>query len=151
MSYVSFSSATPVLLPKFVNQSSEAYTLDCTPDYTLDYTLDDTVVLELQMLYWPQHCSWLCVDQVWQLGSNTANFTLEGHEAGVNCVAYYYGGDKPYLLSGGDDRRVKIWDYQNKTCVQTLKGHAHNVSCVAFHPELPLIISGSEDGKKIDK
>ena len=22
----------------------------------------------------------------------------------------------------------------------------HNVSCVAFHPELPIIISGSEDG-----
>lgn len=35
---------------------------------------------------------------------------------------YYYGGDKPYLISGADDRLVKIWDYQNKTCVQTLEG-----------------------------
>lgn len=35
---------------------------------------------------------------------------------------------------------------QNKTCVQTLEGHAQNVSAVAFHPELPLIITGSEDG-----
>ena len=52
-----------------------------------------------------------CV-QVWQLGSTQPNFTLEGHEKGVNCVDYYSGGDKPYLVSGGDDRLVKIWDYQ---------------------------------------
>ena len=42
----------------------------------------------------------------------------------MNCVDYYHGGDKPYLMSGADDRLVKIWDYQNKTCVQTLEGHA---------------------------
>ena len=60
--------------------------------------------------------------KVWQLGSNQPNFTLEGHEKGVNCVDYYVGGDKPYLISGADDRMVKIWDYQNKTCVQTLEG-----------------------------
>ncbi|XP_055621190.1 coatomer subunit beta' isoform X1 [Toxorhynchites rutilus septentrionalis] len=84
--------------------------------------------------------------KVWQLGSNVANFTLEGHEKGVNCVDYYQGGDKPYLISGADDRLVKIWDYQNKTCVQTLEGHAQNVSAVLFHPELPIVLTGSEDG-----
>lgn len=25
---------------------------------------------------------------------------------------YYSGGDRPYLVSGADDRLVKIWDYQ---------------------------------------
>ncbi|RZF32170.1 hypothetical protein LSTR_LSTR004033 [Laodelphax striatellus] len=84
--------------------------------------------------------------KVWQLGSPTPNFTLEGHEKGVNCVDYYHGGDKPYLISGADDRMVKIWDYQNKTCVQTLEGHAQNISAVSFHPELPIVITGSEDG-----
>lgn len=84
--------------------------------------------------------------KVWQLGAATANFTLEGHEKGVNCVDYYHGGDKPYLISGADDRLVKIWDYQNKTCVQTLEGHAQNISAVSFHPELPVVLTGSEDG-----
>lgn len=37
---------------------------------------------------------------------------MEGHEKGVNCVDYYTGGDKPYLISGADDRLCKIWDYQ---------------------------------------
>ena len=55
-------------------------------------------------------------------------------------------GDRPYLLSGADDRTAKVWDYQTKACVQTLEGHAHNVSACAFHPELPLIVTGSEDG-----
>ncbi|AWO99278.1 putative coatomer subunit beta' [Scophthalmus maximus] len=84
--------------------------------------------------------------KVWQLGSRTPNFTLEGHEKGVNCIDYYSGGDKPYLISGADDCLVKIWDYQNKTCVQTLEGHVQNVTCVSFHPGLPIILTGSEDG-----
>lgn len=84
--------------------------------------------------------------KVWQLGSVHPNFTLEGHEKGVNCVDYYHGGDKPYLISGADDRLVKVWDYQNKSCVQTLEGHSQNISCVAFHTELPLVLTGSEDG-----
>ena len=50
--------------------------------------------------------------KVWGLGSPTHHYTLEGHEKGVNCVDYYPSGDKPYILSGADDRTVKIWDYQ---------------------------------------
>lgn len=41
---------------------------------------------------------------------------------------------------------IQVWDYQTKSCVQTLEGHTHNVSAVCFHPELPIIITGSEDG-----
>lgn len=32
---------------------------------------------------------WLC--QVWSLGQPLPNFTLEGHEKGVNCVDYFTG------------------------------------------------------------
>ncbi|KAI8462483.1 MAG: coatomer WD associated region-domain-containing protein [Monoraphidium minutum] len=84
--------------------------------------------------------------KVWSLGQPTPNFTLEGHEKGVNCVDYFTGGDRPFLISGADDKLAKVWDYQTKACVQTLEGHSHNISCVAFHPELPIILTGSEDG-----
>lgn len=84
--------------------------------------------------------------KVWSLGSPMPNFTLEGHDKGVNCVDFYMGGDKPYLISGADDRLVKVWDYQTKACVQTLEGHGQNVVAVCFHPELPICLSGSEDG-----
>ncbi|KAH9666194.1 Coatomer subunit beta'-2 [Citrus sinensis] len=89
----------------------------------------------------------LCVrGQIWNLGSPDPNFTLDAHQKGVNCVDYFTGGDKPYLITGSDDHTAKVWDYQTKSCVQTLEGHTHNVSAVCFHPELPIIITGSEDG-----
>lgn len=84
--------------------------------------------------------------KIWNLGSPEANFTLEAHQKGVNCVEYFTGGDRPHLITGSDDQTAKVWDYQTKSCVQTLEGHSHNVSAVCFHPELPVIITGSEDG-----
>ncbi|KAJ1972938.1 Coatomer subunit beta' [Dimargaris xerosporica] len=90
-----------------------------------------------------------CLDKtvkVWNFGSPVANYTLEGHSKGVNCVGYYYGNDKPYLVSGADDCQVKVWDYQNKACVQTLEGHSQNVSAAVFHPDLPILLTTSEDG-----
>eukprot|EP00249_Psilotum_nudum_P021933 c28306_g1_i1 orf=1196-3937(-) len=84
--------------------------------------------------------------KIWNLGSPEPNFTLEAHAKGVNCVDYFTGGDRPYLITGSDDHSAKVWDYQTKSCVQTLEGHTHNVSAVCFHPELPIIITGSEDG-----
>ncbi|KAL3840909.1 hypothetical protein ACJIZ3_025500 [Penstemon smallii] len=84
--------------------------------------------------------------KIWNLGSPDPNFTLDAHLKGVNCVDYFTGGDKPFLITGSDDHTAKVWDYQTKSCVQTLEGHTHNVSAVCFHPELPIIITGSEDG-----
>ena len=90
-----------------------------------------------------------CLDRmvkVWSFGSPVANFTLEAHDKGVNHVDYYHAGDKPYMVTTGDDKLVKVWDYQSKSCIQILEGHTSNVSFACFHPDLPIIISGSEDG-----
>ncbi|KAI8053345.1 coatomer WD associated region-domain-containing protein [Syncephalis plumigaleata] len=84
--------------------------------------------------------------KVWSLGADTPNYTLEGHDKGLNYVDYYQGNEKPYLISAADDKQVKIWDYQNKTCVQTLEGHTQNVAAASFHPYLPIILTASEDG-----
>ena len=47
--------------------------------------------------------------KVWGLsGSASAHFTLTGHLQGINCVEYFRSGDRPYLISGGDDFLVKI-------------------------------------------
>ena len=84
--------------------------------------------------------------KVWSLGSPIPNFTLEGHERGVNCIDYYPGGEKPYLISGADDHTICVWDCQTKARIQVLRGHTNNVSAVCFHPKLPVLLSASEDG-----
>eukprot|EP00927_Polykrikos_kofoidii_P056085 TRINITY_DN5026_c0_g1_i1.p1 TRINITY_DN5026_c0_g1~~TRINITY_DN5026_c0_g1_i1.p1 ORF type:complete len:911 (+),score=145.22 TRINITY_DN5026_c0_g1_i1:55-2733(+) len=86
--------------------------------------------------------------KVWGItgGSGASHFTLNGHAKGVNCVEYAPGGEKPYIISGSDDRTVKIWDYQTKQCIQTLSGHTNNISSALFHPTLPIVLTAGEDG-----
>ena len=83
---------------------------------------------------------------VWSLSQPPPAYTHDGHDKGVNAVDYARGGDRPYLVSGADDRTARVWDYQTKACVHVLEGHGHNVSGVAFHPSLPLIVTACEDG-----
>jgi coatomer subunit beta' len=90
-----------------------------------------------------------CLDRtvkMWSLGSPNANFTMDAHDKGVNCVDFYPGADRPYLATASDDKTIKVWDYLSKSCVQTLQSHTNNVLFVAFHPRLPILISGGEDG-----
>ncbi|KAK4531355.1 hypothetical protein CCYA_CCYA07G2212 [Cyanidiococcus yangmingshanensis] len=87
-----------------------------------------------------------CTVKIWNLTSPVPNMSLEGHRKGVNCVDYYPGNDRPYLISGGDDERAIIWDMQTRTPVQELLGHTANVSAVRFHPTRPLILTAGEDG-----
>ena len=79
-----------VINPKDHNQFASA---------SLDRTIKVTPSHPHPLTLTPSH-----PHQVWQLGSPTPNFTLEGHEKGINCVDYFQGGDKPYLISGADDR-----------------------------------------------
>ena len=72
-------------------------------------------------------------------------YVLEGHDRGVNWVSFH--PSQPLIVSGADDRSVKIWrmDFSKAWEVDTLRGHVNNVSCVLFHPRHDLIISDSED------
>ncbi|CCD73511.1 Coatomer subunit alpha [Caenorhabditis elegans] len=70
---------------------------------------------------------------------------LEGHDRGVNWVAFHH--TNPILVSGSDDRQVKIWRYNETKAweLDSCRGHYNNVSSVIFHPNADLILSNSED------
>uniref|UniRef100_A0A914ZVK8 Coatomer subunit alpha n=1 Tax=Parascaris univalens TaxID=6257 RepID=A0A914ZVK8_PARUN len=70
---------------------------------------------------------------------------LEGHDRGVNWVSFH--PTMPILVSGADDRQVKMWRYNESKAweVDSCRGHYNNVSSVLFHPKAELILSNSED------
>ncbi|PNW73616.1 hypothetical protein CHLRE_13g565850v5 [Chlamydomonas reinhardtii] len=78
-------------------------------------------------------------------GDAVVKYVLEGHDRGVNWAAFH--PTLPLIVSGADDRQVKLWRYNESKAweVDTLRGHTNNVSCVMFHARQDLIISNSED------
>jgi WD40 repeat protein len=49
------------------------------------------------------------------------------------------------VVSGSDDKTVKLWDLTSKTCVKTYWDHLGIVSSVAFHPSGTIIATASTD------
>jgi len=86
-----------------------------------------------------------CRIKIWSFNSTNSHMTLEGHQKGVTSISFSPSSDKPYLASGSDDKTIKIWDYTNKHCIFTFEGHDEYISALIFHPELPILISASED------
>ncbi|GAV70196.1 WD40 domain-containing protein/Coatomer_WDAD domain-containing protein/COPI_C domain-containing protein [Cephalotus follicularis] len=72
-------------------------------------------------------------------------YVLEGHDRGVNWASFH--PTLPLIVSGADDRQVKIWRMNDTKAweVDTLRGHINNVSCVLFHTRQDVIVSNSED------
>ena len=69
--------------------------------------------------------------------------TFEGHSSYVSSVAYSPDGTK--IISGSDDKTIKIWDANTGQCLKSLEGHSDYVNSVAFSPDGTKIISGSTD------
>lgn len=72
-------------------------------------------------------------------------FVLEGHERGVNWVAFH--PTLSLLASASDDRTIKLWRYNDTKAweIDTLRGHFNNVSSVIFHSNKDWLLSNSED------
>ena len=54
---------------------------------------------------------------------------------------------KKFIVSGSDDKTVKIWNYKTSECISTLKGHNNSITSVTIIPDSLQIVSGSSDKK----
>lgn len=67
----------------------------------------------------------------------------QGHEDIIRTVVC--SRDGRFLVSGGDDKTVKLWDLESGRLIKTLEGHAKAVLSVFISPNNRWIVSGSSD------
>jgi WD40 repeat protein len=51
--------------------------------------------------------------------------------------------DNEFVISGADDRSLKLWNVQTGECVRTFIGHEDAVYSVSFSSDNQFVISGS--------
>jgi len=88
---------------------------------------------------------------IWDVSSGRKLMTLSGHEGPIWSASYSPDGTR--IVSGGEDKTVRVWNAITGTEVMTLRGHGDYpdhpelspVTSVAFSPDGQLIASSSWD------
>ncbi len=69
--------------------------------------------------------------------------TFPGHTDSV--VTAVFSADGKRVLSGGDDRTMRLWDAETGRQIQKFSGHEGGVKSVAFSPDGKHVLSGASD------
>ena len=68
---------------------------------------------------------------------------LEGHTNSVQAVAIT--SDNKYIISGGNDRTIRIWNLLEKAQETVFEGHNNSIHTIAITSDNKYIISGGLD------
>ena len=80
---------------------------------------------------------------VWDLESGARLLTLQGHRDKVTCMCLT--ADSRRVVSGGEDKSIRIWDLETGVCIHTLQGHSETINSVSVTPDGRRAVSASSD------
>ncbi|OQR79441.1 WD repeat-containing protein 3-like [Tropilaelaps mercedesae] len=80
--------------------------------------------------------------KIFSFEDGSLRVALQGHKAGVTCMALDPTGSK--LVTGGKDGVIIVWDIVNESGLYKLKGHKGPITQVNFLSEL-VLVSSSKD------
>jgi len=80
---------------------------------------------------------------------------LIGHEEEVLRSKFTLEDRGKHIVSSSADKSLRVWSPLNQECVMTLRSfgqgsrkefHKSQILCFALHPDMPVVLSGDEDG-----
>lgn len=83
---------------------------------------------------------------VWEWQSESYILKQQGHYFDMNCIAFSPEDGGQYIVTGGDDGKVKIWNASSGFCFVTFDQHTSSVSAVEFAKGGQVVFSASLDG-----
>ena len=136
-----------LLLVAFTSGSFSLYDL---PTFTLIHSLSVSST-SLSSLSISPSGAWLACGSkasgsllVWEWQSESYVLKQQGHSAAVSSLSY--SPDSQYVVTGGDDGRVKVWHAMHGFCFKTFAHHTAPVTAVLFSSSGNVIFSASLDG-----
>uniref|UniRef100_H2YNU9 Small-subunit processome Utp12 domain-containing protein n=1 Tax=Ciona savignyi TaxID=51511 RepID=H2YNU9_CIOSA len=81
---------------------------------------------------------------VWEWQSESYILKQQGHSNGMCCLDY--SPDGRFIVTGGEDGKVKVWNTSNGFCFVTFSEHESTVTAVRFTSSGHVIMSSSLDG-----
>ncbi|KAJ2414222.1 general transcription repressor [Coemansia sp. RSA 2530] len=87
--------------------------------------------------------------QIWNVSTGNKECVLADDNAPKNGDLYIravcFSPDGKYLVTGAEDKQIRIWDVARRTIRHVLTGHDQDIYSLDFSPDGSMILSGSGD------